>query len=393
MKNILWLFETITLFVLSYLIPKKSNLIIFGSRKGEYILGNPKIYYLYLDKYYSEKLNLLFFDRNWINEDKRIKTFWNSFKKYWYMLRAKYIVIDNFSFDVWHNWVFVWNYNLIQTWHWEPIKWIWFLSELYLAGRNKIILFFEKLEYKTYKIILSNKSTKKIMSQVFNDSSKVRNIWLPRNDLLTFPKIQELNKNLRVKEKIIKLRKKYNSIYLFTPTFRENTYCTYFNENELENLNKSLKISGSLLIIKTHPRETRNFLNNITYSNITNLTQEFQYDALDFLPYVDIVITDYSSVYIDFLLTWKPIIWYQNDLEDYINKERWFLYPVSEFVINKTTAYNFKTLLEILNNIDNIERNSNYLKNYKKLKEKFYWNSENKKSCCEKLTKILFPKL
>jgi len=391
MTKIIWLFETIFLFILSYIIPKKDNLIIFWSRKWEYILGNPKIYYLYLQKLYWNDLELLFFDRNSINTDSRINTFWNSFKKYWYMLRAKYIIIDNFSFDVWHNGVFVWRFNLIQSWHGEPIKWIGFLSDLYLAWRSKIVLFFEKLEYRTYKIILSNKATKKIMSQVFNNSKNVENIWLPRNDLLTHPEIQQLNENQKVKEKILELRAEYRSIYLFTPTFRESTNSIYFTENELEQLNNSLASNNSLLIIKTHPRETRSFLNNKIYSYITNVTHELPYDALDFLPYIDIVITDYSSIYIDFLLTPKPIIWYQNDLDDYINKERWLIYPAEDVVIEKTTAYNFNALIDIFRNIDTITWDASYMSGYNTLKEKFYGSAPIQSSTCEQLTKILFP--
>ena len=49
-------------------------------------------------------------------------------------------------------------------WHGEPIKKIGFLSDLYISRRNPIVLFFEKLEYKTYKYILSNPSTKDTMA-------------------------------------------------------------------------------------------------------------------------------------------------------------------------------------------------------------------------------------
>lgn len=390
--KILWLFETWVFLLLSYIIPKNKNLVIFGCRRWESIIWNPKIYYKYLKNLYWDDLNLLFYDKNNINDDDSIITYWNSLKKYWLMIRAQYIIIDNCSFDVGLNGVFAWNFNTIQTRHGEPIKWIWFLSKQYVAARSKIVLFFEKLEYRNYMMILSNYNTANIMSWVFNNSIKVKNIWLPRNDLITHPNIQKLLENDKVKKTISWFKDTYKQVYLLAPTFRDKVETDYFTEEQIDSLNNILRKQNILLLIKTHPRETRNYIKQDT-SNIINVTESLPYDALDFLPFIDGVITDYSSIYIDFLLTWKPILWYQEDLEDYIKNERGMLYPHEEVVIHKWTAHDFKNLLLIFKNLNTILSNKKYNENYMKLKEKFYWKDRWSASSCQQLTTILFPNL
>ena len=390
--KIVWLLETVIFFILSYIIPKNKNLVIFWCRRWESIIWNPKIYYKYLQHNHWNSLDLFFYDKNKINTDESIRTYINTLKKYIYMLRAHYIIIDNCSFDVWLNWVFVWNFNTIQTRHGEPIKWIWFLSKQYVEARSKIVLFFEKLEYANYMMILSNYNTADIMSWVFNNSKKVKNIGVPRNDLMTHSKIQKLVENNKVKNSLSDFKNNYKQVYLLAPTFREQTNSDYFNESEIRELNEILKKKNILLLIKTHPRETRNYIKEDT-SNIANVTELLPYDATDFLPFIDWIVTDYSSIYIDFLLTWKPIIWYQKDLEDYLKNERGILYPPKDVILQNSTAYNFKDLLSIFNNLNIILSTKKYISQYSSLKQKIYWENIWSTSTSEQLTKILFPKL
>jgi len=183
------------------------------------------------------------------------------------------------------------------------------MSDMYISRRSAITLFFEKLEYKNYKYILSNPGTKEVMQKTFlNDS--VLNIWVPRNDILLFPEIWKLCTNNVVKNAIQNYRKKYEMIILFAPTFRELNNYQYFSDIECQELNDVLQSKNTLMMIKTHPNETRSFLWGNMYTNIINVTKKLTFDSVDFLPFVDVVMTDYSSIYIDFLLTNKPVIWY-----------------------------------------------------------------------------------
>lgn len=390
LHKVIWLIETIVLFVFSYIIPKDENLLLFGSMKTKYIWWNPKIYYLYLQNKYWKRYNILFCDPNKTNTDERILTYGSWLKKYWLILRANALIIDACSFDLWIHWVLSWKYNFIQMWHWEPIKKIGFLSDLYISRRHPIVLFFEKLEYKTYSLILSNPWSIEFIKWCFQNNN-VQWIWVPRNDLLLHKDILDLMKNKIVEKQIAQWQQEYKKVILLAPTFRETDSSDYFTKEEAQQLNKVLKQKNYLLIIKTHPNEQRAFLHE-NYSHLQNVTQTMNYDATDFTPFVDAVTTDYSSIYIDFLLTWREVIFYQKDLDDYINKERWLLYKPEQVVIKESTAYNFDELMSIFSQLDSISAQEEYKKWYAKLYDLFFKWLERDISTCEKLDALLLKK-
>ena len=387
LNKITWLVETLFLYIFSYIIPKNNNLLLFGSMKTKYIWWNPKIYYLYLNEKYWDKYTILFCDPKSTNTDERIKTYGKWFKKYWLILRANALIIDACSFDLWIKGVIGGKFNLIQMWHWEPIKKIGFLSKLYISRRNPIVLFFEKLEYKTYKLILSNPWSIEFIKWCFRNNS-VTWIWVPRNDLLLHKNILNLIKNDIVEKQISTWKKDFKKVILLAPTFRETDSSDYFTQEEANKLNKVLKSEDYLLIIKTHPNETRWFLHE-EYSNLQNITKVMNYDATDFTPFVDIVMTDYSSIYIDFLLTWKPVIFYQKDLDEYINRERGLLYNPEDVTTKETTAYNFKELVMIFQNLETTTLTNEYSKWYSDLYNLFFKWLDTNISTCERLDNLI----
>lgn len=390
MKKIIWLIETILLYIFSYIIPKKDNLILFWSMKWKYIWWNPKIFYLYINEFHKNKYDIRFFDWNNTNIDNRIKVYWFWLKKYFLILRAKYLIFDTHSSDLWIKWIIIWKYNNIQLWHWEPIKKILFLSNL-LKDKWFFRYIFDILEIKSYKIILSNIWSIKTFKKAFK-SDNIYWFWFPRNDFLINKDILLLNENIVVKNYINNLKQNLKKIILLAPTFREKNNSKYFNENQLNLINNILKEKKYVILIKKHISEKREFLWNKKYSNIIDISVDLNYDSTDFLPFIDLVITDYSSIYIDFLLTWKPVIFYQNDLDDYINIERWLLYNPEDIIIKETTAYSFEEFLNILNYIEEIVKNNEYNKSYIKLYDLFYKGLDTRITSCERLYSLLFKK-
>jgi CDP-glycerol glycerophosphotransferase len=83
------------------------------------------------------------------------------------------------------------------------------------------------------------------------------------------------------------------------------------------------------------------------------MTERFLYlkgteydDLYEFLGNIDILITDYSSVYFDFLLTNKPVILTPFDLEEYIKING--IYFDYNAYMNGIKAYNWDDFIEIV---------------------------------------------
>ena len=79
-------------------------------------------------------------------------------------------------------------------------------------------------------------------------------------------------------------------------------------------------------------------------------------DVYPLLPLCDVLLTDYSSVYFDFLLVDKPIVFYPYDYKKYISKNRELLFDYDSMTPGKkvTDENDLYTAFEdiMINNID-----------------------------------------
>lgn len=127
----------------------------------------------------------------------------------------------------------------------------------------------------------------------------------------------------------------YKKVVLWLPTFRkqsgeasdsyetqsETTLSIFGTWNGLGELNDYLMSINMLCIIKLHPLQEWDAKCNCDYSNIVFYThQEFTRQKLDLykvLSFADALITDYSSVYFDYLLLNRPIAFTVDDFSKY----------------------------------------------------------------------------
>ena len=92
----------------------------------------------------------------------------------------------------------------------------------------------------------------------------------------------------------------------------------FFNATELGELNKELRKIENLLIIKLHPMDALQKYKFENYSNILILKQEdFHYQLYPLLGKCDFLITDFSSVWVDYELCNKPMAFVVEDFENY----------------------------------------------------------------------------
>jgi len=157
----------------------------------------------------------------------------------------------------------------------------------------------------------------------------------PRNDYL-FKK-----DNLPKKRKILNCSKNEKIIF-YMPTYREYMTKGYnqfiknlgFEKFSLEDFNNFLKKEKIQFILKPHPVDNKiwkEIFKEKDLSNFTLLTEEKlrknSIELYQLLAISDMLITDYSSVYIDYLLTDKPIVFIPTDLETYTKERTLLLQP------------------------------------------------------------------
>ena len=144
----------------------------------------------------------------------------------------------------------------------------------------------------------------------------IDDVWItgtPRNDYLLYPNNELLQEYSYLNKKVI----------LYAPTWREygdRSSFFPFEDKDLERLNKFLETQDAYLLIRGHREEMERISENYGEEKLSRILpahQEIFPDAQRLLAHVDVLVTDYSSIYLDFLLLDKPIIFIPYDLEKY----------------------------------------------------------------------------
>ena len=163
---------------------------------------------------------------------------------------------------------------------------------------------------------------------------------------------------------------KNKKVIVWMPTFRKNknTGVEFGSLNSLgvplldsvekfEQLNKMLEENNVLLLVKLHPAEDTTNMTLTEYSNICFMSDK-DLDEKGVTVYVllaesDALITDYSSVYYDYLLTDKPIGLVIDDLVEYGRRNGFVYGEYKEFV----KGFYIESLEDFFTFVYNIEHN------------------------------------
>lgn len=214
--------------------------------------------------------------------------------------------------------------NVMNLWHGVPFKRIGFMSKTADKDMPKDLM-------NTFsKIILPNSGMRDVYKQSFLLSD---NQYLctgqPRNDLL--------KKNIEPFEQLGISKNKYSKVIMWMTTYRiskderlrhtsneewsKTGLPLLIDQEVVEELSKELKKNNILLIIKQHttgkmPEEP------IVETDNIKIIEEEEYlikglQLYDILGKCDGLVTDYSSVFIDYLILNRPIGFVVNDIKDY----------------------------------------------------------------------------
>ena len=203
---------------------------------------------------------------------------------------------------------------IINLWHGVPLKKIALLDpNLKKAAR----IYFKKIFSENYTCILTTSHELiPLMARSFDVYEDKIKVWgQPRNDGL-FQK----NDCRKILGQLFPDLPEYTKTVLYAPTFRDygQVQLFPFKDFDQEQLEAFLEEKNMLLFIRTHVAEQGSAAPYLG-KRIRFLGNEQAEDVTGILNIFDCLITDYSSIYIDYLLTDKPMIFLPYDRQQYLD--------------------------------------------------------------------------
>lgn len=367
---------------LSFLVPRNKKIWLFGSTFGRRFADNPRYLYLYVSQH-KEELSIR---PIWISHNKDVVRMLNaegyeaymyhSLKGIWYALCGKVYLFDNYSKDI--NFWQSGGAMKVNLWHGIPLKKIQHDNVFDKFRHPKNI--WEK--FKNFPRNISDEkpnhyvlTTSENLTKIFSSAFKTKNVLVseyPRNQVLIFDDIKNvyLDEEKKDRKKIISFLNKKNDgknkkMIFYMPTFRESEtlFFKHFDKNDFQ---KFLAENNLLFCIKLHPKSKLNKeFDNIQSENIMVINKDA--DPYVFLKLADVLITDYSSIYFDYLLLDRPIIFFAYDLKEYLNDSREMYFDYDEFTPGEK-VWDYQGLKNSIVKI--IENNGDYQKRYSDFRKK-----------------------
>lgn len=272
--------------------------------------------------------------------------------------------------------------------------WLWHGMPLKKIGKDMNVL--TNFKAKFHNIFPQNRynrpdyfaSTSHKWDSIFNQAFKISQeqivCGLPRNDRFfdkgKTPLIEEMDRKYNNPTKII-----------YMPTFRDNLYQNNEPFNPFHQFNFSIERFSIFLdevnavfFYKGHFYDILNRkLSKSTNDRLVLMNESMYDDLYSFIKDADILITDYSSIYFDFLLLKKPVILAPFDKEDYCNNSR-SMYFDYDNEIEGIRAYDW-------NDVMNIVREKKYYVPSQKTIDKFHKYQDGNSS--KRITDYLLKKI
>lgn len=343
---------------ISFLAPRDKKVWVLGSTFGNRWADNARYFYLYLSQFERENIRPI-----WISRKKEIVSFLQeqgqeayyvrSLCGIYYCLRAKVYIFDNYSKDIcfWLSGGAV----KVNLWH---------------GSGNKKTNYDNKFDYlrhprnwkervQTWLIRISNEkptdytlATSPMMADIFvsafaTDHAHIIEEGYPRNDMLFDTGIQ----NICTKEEqavclsMQEAKAQGHRLVVYMPTFRASEV-KFFEIMDLQLLNRFLQEERIIFYTKMHPKsKVKDAFAKVQYSNIVNIGAEV--DPYTFLKYIDLLVTDYSSIYSDYLMLNRPSVLFPYDFAEYSADTRECYFSYEEYM-PEIKAYTMAELMQYI---------------------------------------------
>lgn len=302
--------------------------------------------FLYIKREFSKRgdFDFVFFNKNSLSI--------SNIKK---LAKSKYIFLnDNFLAIAFMN--FNKDSKIFQLWH-APGAFKKFAASS--SDNKEEIAVIAKASKKTDYLFITSENIKGFYRDAFRiDENKIKSFGIPRTDYYFEDKdIKKLRENFDERYPIAKNKK----ILLYAPTFRDNEEDNnVFNYLDLEKFNNALS-EEYVLALRLHPKINQFFKGDIdTKADFIDVSDYKNEQELMLIS--DLLITDYSSIMIEFALLNKPIIFFTYDYERYLTKDRGFYYDFESNVPGDIVKTDDELIKLIKEGSYNTEKHNSFLK-------------------------------
>lgn len=351
-------------FLISLVIPRSRRIWAFGSWYGLRFADNPKHLFLHCGTITDGSVQPV-----WISHSstviRRVRQLgmrahhWLSPIGLWYSLRAGVYLIDCRVMDI--SSIASSGATVVNLWHGVPLKKIEGDIEqpdhpCVRARRGPFLVrmayrLFRPQHAEPYDFVLGTSAltATRFQSAFGVSSEQIITTGYPRNDPL-FAEADTLDYLLPEERDLIEEIRSHTRngrrVLLYMPTFRDwNNSADRTVPIDWAAMDAALEAGGGVLYCKLHPSDQASLPSLAGTKHIRIVPSGI--DVYPALRYTDALITDYSSIFFDYLLLDRPIIFYAYDLAEYQKFSRTLYDPYDE-VTPGPKACSARALLELV---------------------------------------------
>ncbi len=226
---------------------------------------------------------------------------------------------------------------LVNLWHGIPLKRLFALANPEQRQRADRVAFRRRERRHYAGLIASSDVDGYAMAATFYPLPPER-VWvtgLPRNDFLLMADAA-LPRFLREEVETIRRLKSQRRLLVYAPTFREDAFagaeCYQFSDEQVIRLKALLRQHDAVLGFRMHyfrkGERLFNLERHLDGETLVDLGHTVISEIAAVLREADLLLTDYSSVYIDALYLDKPVVSFAYDLEHYRSQQNGLLYDM-----------------------------------------------------------------
>jgi CDP-glycerol glycerophosphotransferase (TagB/SpsB family) len=269
----------------------------------------------------------------------------------------------------------------LQTWHGTMLKRIH--NDVLWAPEGRLAYLDQDIA--RWDLLLSpNAVTTERLRKAFGFTGPIHETGLPRNDLLSSPRRDEVRAQVRADLGI----GPGQTAVLYTPTWRDKLV---FEKDGTQDFEFAIDLedfsarlgNDHVLLLRLH-NMVMDRLEVVDGSAVRDVCSHP--DIRDLYLAADLMVTDYSSTMFDFAITGRPLLFYTYDLDSYRDEQRGFYFDLED-VAPGPLVRDSRELVSAIADVDKIR--SGYAEPYARFQETFCHLEDG--SATERVLDLILP--